>query len=317
MTAPDVDGAASLAAGIDAELAQPVPPEVTLLARGLAARARGGAVAVLFYGSALRDGTLDGLLDFYILVDGTTAWPGVLQALANRVLPPNVGYVEEAIEGRVLRAKYAVMTIGQFRRGMSPRSLDTTLWTRFSQPCACVHARSEADRAGIREAIGRAAITAAYWAAMLGPERGDAPAYWRALYVRTYELELRVESAAHSEAIVARSEARYARLLPQAWRAAGIAFEAGPDGRFRAVLGRAEQGAALRRWTLRRRLGRPLNLLRLIKAALTFEHAMDYVVWKIERHAGTRLELAPWQRRFPLIAAPGLYCRLRRLGILR
>ncbi len=39
---------------------------------------------------------------------------------------------------------------------------------------------------------------------------------------------------------------------------------------------------------------------------------MDYVAWKIERHSGVRIEVAPWQRRFPLLAAPGLYWKLRR-----
>jgi len=41
------------------------------------------------------------------------------------------------------------------------------------------------------------------------------------------------------------------------------------------------------------------------------------VVWKIERHRGVRLQLSPWQRRFPLLAAPGIYWQLRRRGILR
>jgi hypothetical protein len=44
---------------------------------------------------------------------------------------------------------------------------------------------------------------------------------------------------------------------------------------------------------------------------------MDYVAWKVERHSGVRIDVKPWQRRFPLLAAPGLYLKLRRLGVLR
>jgi hypothetical protein len=44
---------------------------------------------------------------------------------------------------------------------------------------------------------------------------------------------------------------------------------------------------------------------------------MDDVVWKRERHSGVRIEVSPWQRRFPLLAAPGLYLQLRRRGVLR
>ena len=307
----------ALAALIAPELATGVPSAVETFAARLAARAGGRAGAVLFYGSGLREQALDGMLDFYVLLDRARAWPGSrLAAAANRLLPPNVGYAEERVEGRVLRAKYAVITRAQFERGMAPGSLDTTLWTRFAQPVACVHARSEADRSAVLAAVCRAATTAAYWAAVLGPETGTAAAYWDALFAATYRLELRVESAGRSESLVAHARSRYARLLPVAWRAGGIAFDA--DGeRLRPRLAPRERGHARRRWARRRRLGRPLNVVRLLKAALTFEQPLDYVVWKVERHSGVRLAIAPWERRFPLLAAPGLYCRMRRRGLLR
>jgi hypothetical protein len=312
-TQPD----ATLAALIEPELRLAVAREVTVFAERLAGRADAGTAAVLFYGSALRDRALDGLLDFYVLVDRAGAWPqGRLAAAANRLLPPNVGYAEEAIDGRSVRAKYAVMTVARFRRAMAASSLDTTLWTRFSQPCACVYARNDADREAVLDAVCGAAMTAAYWAAVLGPQHGEPLVYWNALYARTYELELRVESASRSDSVVAGARERYARLLPAAWQAGGIAFEQ-QGGKWRPLLAARTRADALRRWTLKRRLGKPLNLLRLMKAAFTFERPLDYVAWKVERHSGVRLAIAPWQRRFPLLAAPGLYCRLRRRGLLR
>ncbi len=308
---------AALAALIEPELRCPVPRPIALLAERLAARAGGHAAAVLFYGSALRDDALDGLLDFYVLLDRAGNWPGSpLAALANAVLPPNVGYAEEDVEGRTLRAKYSVMTLSQFGRAMRPDSLDTTLWTRFSQPCVCPYVRSDADFSAVLAAVCAAATTAAYWAAVLGPARGEPSAYWNALFAATYALELRVESASRSDSLVARAQARYARLLPVAWRAAGVAYESGA-GSVRALLEPLERARALRRWRRRRRLGRPLNVLRLLKASLTFDRPLDYVVWKVERHTGVRLAVAPWERRFPLLAAPGLYLRLRRRRLLR
>lgn len=308
---------AALAPLLEPELGREVPRAVTRFAERLAARAGGEAAAVLFYGSGLRDEALDGLLDFYVLTDRARAWPGsLLAAAANRLLPPNVGYAEDEIGGERLRAKYAVMTLAQFRRGMAPRSLETTLWTRFSQPCACVYARSEADRSAVLAAVGAAAMTAARWAAVLGPERAEPEAHWNALYAETYALELRVESSGRSETVVAAAPERYARLLPLAWEAAGIAFERSGSS-LAPLLAPRVRAQALRQWALRRRLGRPLNVLRLLKAALTFERPIDYVVWKVERHTGVQLAVAGWERRFPLLAAPGLYCRLRRKGLLR
>ena len=57
-------------------------------------------------------------------------------------------------------------------------------------------------------------------------------------------------------------------------------------------------------WAKRRRMGKPLNLLRLVKASTTFEGAARYAAWKIERHTGLPLEVTPLNERFPLLAAP-------------
>ncbi len=306
-----------LRALIDDELRREVPTAVVTLAERLAARAQGRAAAVLFYGSALRDSALDGVLDFYVLVDHVRDWPGPwLAAFANRLLPPNVGYLEESIDGRPLRAKYAVMTVAQFRRAMSVQRIDTTLWARFSQPCACIHARSEADRLTMRDAVCDAVVVAAHWAAMLGPLHAEPLAYWRGLYARTYAAELRVERSTRGADLLAHDGPRYARLLPLAWKEGGLAFTTAFD-ELAPVLAPDERAIAERRWRMRRRLGPVLNLLRLLKAALTFDNATDYVAWKVERHSGYRIEPTDFQRRHPLLAAPGIYWRLRRRGVLR
>ncbi len=310
--------AESLRSILDEELQRELPSAVSTLAAELAKRAHGSVAAVLFYGSNLRDARLDGVLDFYVLLDRVGAWPGSrLAAFANRLLPPNVGYLETLVEGQALRVKYALISVAQFRRGVSPAALDTTLWARFSQPCCCAWARSDADREAVTDAVRQAVVTAARWAAELGPARGDAPAYWRALYAHTYAAELRVEKGARGDDLVARDAERYARLLPQAWHAAGMVFESTADGQLVPQLSASSRVAAARRWAVRRRLGKPLNMARLLKAAFTFDGAMDYVLWKVERHSGVRPEVTAWQRRHPLLAAPGLYRRLRKLNVLR
>jgi hypothetical protein len=308
----------SLRARIAGELAGAVPTAVQQLAHELAARAGGGAVAVLYYGSTLRSGALDGMLDFYVLLDRARAWPGSrLAALANRLLPPNVGYIEGCFDGVTLRAKYALITLRQFERRVAGATLDTTLWARFCQPCRCVWQRSETDGARVGAAIASAVVTAADWAAALGPTSALPEDFWRALFAHTYVAELRVESNDRSRDIVTPDVERYRALLPLAWTAAGIEFGSLPDGQLRPALSAEQRARRLRRWSTLQRWGRRLNILRLLKAALTFDGAMDYVAWKIERHRGVRIEVAPWQRRFPLLAAPGLYWKLRRRGILR
>lgn len=303
---------------IGRELRRKPSPAVVEFAARLAARAPGKVVAVLFYGSALRTGAEDGVLDYYVLLDDVRAWPAPwLARFANRLLPPNVSYVEDRIAGSTLRAKVAVMSLARFSKGMSARSIDTTLWARFSQPCACVFARPHDGEAAVAGTLRQATVTAAQWAAWLGPARGHALDYWRALYVRTYGVELRVESTLRGPALIDEESERYVRLLTAAWQSLGIAFDTGADGMLQPRLDERVRRRAARRWARRRRLGKLLNLLRLVKAAFTFEGAMDYAVWKIERHSGVRIAVSPWQRRHPLLAAPWLYWRMRRLRLLR
>jgi hypothetical protein len=307
-----------LLALIDAELRRSAPQPVAALAAQLAERGGGGTAAVLFYGSALRTEALDGVLDYYVLLDRVSAWQpaSFIASCANRVLPPNVGYLATTIAGEPVRAKYAVMSIAQFRARMSMRSRDTTLWARFSQPCICVWARSDADRIAATGAVCDAVITASAWSAHLGPTSASAAEFWRALFASTYGAELRVERAQRGVDIVDRDRERYENCLPLAWRAAHIEYTA-HGGRLAPLLTTAQRATASRRWSRRQRLGKPLNLARLLKACFTFDGAMDYVAWKVERHSGVHIEVTAWQRRFPLLAAPRLYWHLLRRGVLR
>lgn len=301
---------------LDAELTRSAPAGAVALAAALARRGGTATASVLYYGSALRAGNLEGILDFYVLLDDVSAWPGSwFSHLANRWLPPNVGYLELEHEGALLRAKFAVLDSRQFAARLRLEALDTTLWARFCQPALCIWARSPADRAAATTLAAAAVIRASLWAAQLGPPVATANEYWRALFARTYAAELRVEQAARPQDIVAKDPQRYAQLLPLAWQAGGLAFS--QDGeRLVPALDAAARARAARQWSRRTRHGRRLNIARLLKAAFTFDGAMDYVAWKIERHRGVRIEVRPWQRRFPLLAAPFLYWKLRRMGVL-
>jgi hypothetical protein len=57
--------------------------------------------------------------------------------------------------------------------------------------------------------------------------------------------------------------------------------------------------------------------MRLAKASATYAGGAEYIAWKINRHAGTTIELTPWQKRHPLLAAISLLPRLLRSGAIR
>ena len=284
---------------IAAMLARQVQPAVAAQARVLGDQA--GALAVLFYGSNLRTGSLDGVLDFYVLLPGAPEGG----------LWPRVSYREWLSDGAVLRAKIATMTLAKFARAAAGDTLDTTIWARFVQPSALVWQRDECSRTAVSHAIADAARTAARLAVALGPAKGHADDYWRGLFQATYRAELRVEAAGREDAILAANREHFGGLLPAALGAAGIAF--GEDGA--TIFPRIDQAARQRIlawWKRRQRLGKPLNAARLVRAAGTFEGAARYAAWKVERHTGIAVEVTPWRDRHPLLGAPGMLWSLWR-----
>jgi hypothetical protein len=58
-------------------------------------------------------------------------------------------------------------------------------------------------------------------------------------------------------------------------------------------------------------------VIRLVKASATFAGGVDYLAWKINRHAGTDIQIKPWQRRWPLVAAISLLPQLLKSGAVR
>jgi hypothetical protein len=70
-------------------------------------------------------------------------------------------------------------------------------------------------------------------------------------------------------------------------------------------------------WIVRTVQGKLLSVLRLMKAAFTFQGGADYLIWKIERHSGVKIELTPAQRRHPIWAGLTTFWRLYRQGAFR
>lgn len=288
-----------LAARISASLNAPVDPAVAGFAARLAGEA--GAAAVLFYGSNLRTGALDGVLDFYLLM------PGPQQ---ERIWP-RVSYHEWDHAGQTLRAKVARMALSTFAKAAGGDRRDTTIWARFVQPSALVWLADGSYREDVTTAIAAAAYTAARLAAALGPDRGTADDYWRALFRATYKAELRVEKPGREDSILSVNRDHFAGLLPLALAAQNIAFDL-KGSILTPHLEPARRTQILRWWASRRRLGKPINLLRLVKATTTFEGAARYGAWKLERHTGVAVEMTPWREKHPLLAAPGVLFKLWR-----
>ena len=79
----------------------------------------------------------------------------------------------------------------------------------------------------------------------------------------------------------------------------------------------ASETPRLANQTLRIFSGKVWSVLRLIKAAFTFQGGAEYIVWKIERHSGEKIVLTDWQRKHPVITGLLLLPAMLRKGAVR
>lgn len=291
----------SLQTLVAAELSEPIDSRAAEMAEAIAALYPGAARAVLFYGSCLREKNLDGLmLDFYLIVsDYRMAYGKGWLATANRLIPPNV--FPFAHEG--LAAKYAVLSQADLARLCSTAAPDPSVWARFSQPARLAWVADDMARADVTQAVAQAAPTliALTQPTMEAAARDDALAVWRAGFTLTYGAELRAERAARPGSIVDADPDRYVRMFD--------ATQPMPAS--------STTEAARADWRRMQARGKRTVALRLAKASFTFAGGIDYLAWKINRHAGTQIVIRPWQRRWPLIGALTLLPRLFRSGAVR
>ena len=282
---------------VEDELTQPVLPEVQALAQAIAAQYGDAARAILFYGSCLREARLDGLmLDFYLIVsDYRDAYDARWMATANRLIPPNVFPFAHA----GLAAKYAVLSEADFAALTLPSASTVSVWARFAQPSRLVWAADDAARSRSIAAVAQAAPTLFALARPVTPS-DDPIEIWRTGFARTYTCELRAERTDRSGSIVDADEARYRQF--------GAAIP---------KITTMTRPAAERIWRGLQRRGKRASIWRLAKASLTFAGGIDYLAWKINRHAGTAITITPWQRRHPILAAFFLVPKLLRQGAVR
>ncbi len=243
--------------------------------------------AVLLYGSYLR-GNSEAMPDLYVLLEQYPAAPR-LDRLLGRMLPPNVYRVTHGD----LRAKVSVLRTHQLLKAVSG-DFHPYFWARFLQPCRLLYCRDGEIRARLEYIAAESARR--LLDAMGSPESLTAPeTYWQAVFKHTYAAELRSERAGKYREIYAANRAHYDAL-----------FESRPDAPGRPAL-----------WRLRQAAGKALSAARLLKSALTFEDPVGYMLWKLERHSGVRLEATERQRRYPFLFAWPLVWRLYRAGAFR
>ena len=205
-----------------------------------------------------------------------------------------------------MAAKYAVLNEADFHRLCGPETDNPSVWARFAQPARLAWVRDEDAKTVAIAAVARAAPTLLARVLPLHRNDGGGLGLWRQAFAFTYGAELRAERGTRSASIVDADPDRYVRFTAPAL----VIAEA-------YAIARRSPEATTRAGSATQRRGKLLTATRLMKASATFAGGIDYLAWKINRHAGADIAIRPWQRRWPLLGAISLLPRLLARGQVR
>lgn len=294
-------------------------------ARALAELAGHTLAGVVFFGSRKSGAGFnrDSAWDFFVVTRGYRSFyrrlrdrgklrrrPALL-AVLNAVLPPNQLRLTLDVDGGEVTAKCAVIDLPALERATSPRRWDHFCAGRLFQPVEVVYAADAAAAERLFRCVLSAHRETWRWVRPWLPARFDADGLYRRALEVSMAGEIRPESSGRAAALwEAQAEHRravYPALLERLGAEGELVRDADgwrpvrPPGRLERLRLRLYFGVSKARATLR-----------WFKYVVTFDDWLDYILRKVERHTGRRIELTPAQRRYPLILLwPALFRHLR------
>lgn len=296
-----------------ATAADQIPPEVRDIVLLLEEACGRNIVGVIFFGSRLV-GTSPGessAADLFVVVENYLLFyesigsrlpaarhAGIIAAL-NRMLPPNIIYLNDP-GGLRAGAKCFIVSESDLALGLSADAQDHFFRGRLAQRVHIVYARSEKDRLAMETRIDAARHLTLSWV----PLYLDAPFsvldYCRRMMEVSYSAEIRPEARSRVREVID-AQVTFFRLVYARVLQSGVR-----DGRLVAdgdLFRLAKKPGWRERWRVAHffRRSKARATLRWFKYMLTFDDWLDYIVRKIERRSGERVELSRAERQFPVI----------------
>lgn len=304
------------------ECSRPVPPSIKVLAEKILARYGDAVQAILFYGSCFRMGDdAGGIVDLYVLVDEYGhAYRKYSYSFLNKLLPPNVFYLEAQYEGRTIRSKYAVFSLKDFQRGTSMRWFHSYLWSRLAQPMGLIYVSDTHITERIYTAMARAVLSLITRVLPIMSSQFNSRELWCKGLKLTYAAELRAERQEKLVELFDTAPDYYGKLTRIAMTLVPFSVNIRTDTHdsyYRTEISAPAHISSRIAWTVRRIQGKALSILRLLKGLLTFEDGLAYILWKIERHSGITAEVNPRLRKIPLVGIGILFRQLYRRGAFK
>jgi len=269
--------------------------------------------AVLLYGSHLLGAAPDrySAYDLVVVVEeyletyrrlcssGLTHRPPRLMAGLAWLLPPNViAFAPDGPDGAI--AKCLLISSRDFERELSARSRDHFMISRMMQEVGVLFVRDSDAEPWVDERLEAGRRTVLDWAAPYVTSPFGAESLAREMIAICYRSEIRPESGSRASSVFEAQRPylveTYGKLLEEACNEGRVVRD-GAAYRYAHPPGGT---ARLRRWAYFN-FSKLRVTARWCKHVLTFENWLPYVVRKVERRTGMRVELTKMQSRFPLV----------------
>lgn len=310
------DSMTALTQLIQNEVSQPIPEEAMALADALRKKLP-SLEAILFYGSGLWNKVEDDtIFDFYLIVNRYRDVYGTVLSSFGSAFPPNVHYMQiEDGSGKTLRCKYAVMRMDQFRAGAHGKTLTPQIWARFAQPSRILHPRTATTKQQLIEALCDSVVTFHRRTLPLINSECSVSTLWETGLRVTYGAELRSEKKSRGKKIITAAPDAFFSRSHMAIPLMGFPVTIESDDKIVSHISSRQQSICRAMVAVKRPLQKATTFIRLTKAIFTFDQAVEYALWKMERQSGVALTATPFQKRYPLIGVwPLLWKAYRRGG---
>jgi hypothetical protein len=274
---------------------------------------------ILLYGSCLRTNNFtDGVLDFYIIVNNyKDAYKSKFYPLLNELLAPNVFYIEADTGKEILRAKYAVLSEKDYKKGIN-EWFHSYIWARFAQPVRLIYSKNNQAKNLFYLGLSRSVVRYLNETTpVLGNGRYTTVELWTNALSLSYAAELRPEPEGRSKEIVTESMEDLQKITNAALPCLACIRPIQGSYEFEINCKDADSKKYKRYWQIRSWQGKLLSILRLIKATFTFHDCVEYAVWKINRHTGIVIEITPALKKYPVLLGFKVLWRLLRQKALR
>lgn len=271
-------------------------------------------IAILAYGSTLNQTTSSetSTPDFYVIVDDYKLfYPKGSDRFLNRHLPPNIYHIHT----NQASCKYCVISMDHLEKEVSEKAKDVYHLGRFSKRMGLIWAKNDEIKKRIVYAQGTAVLSVAKKVIQSMEGAVSLEDFVRKSLYLSYQGDVRVEAIDKVDKLFNAERDYYEKLFSLALTE--LAVPKNELGQYTISKISLKQKMDTIRFNSFIRTSKRRAKLRWPKNMFTVDKWLDYILAKIERTQGMKIEMSPTERKFWYIFGWKYFFRLSRKKLIK